>query len=59
MSGAPTVGVVITTYNRGLEYLPRLLRSLEGQTHSDMRITVVAELEAKLRTFLSQLVFTV
>lgn len=43
MSGAPTVGVVITTYNRGLEYLPRLLRSLEGQTHSDMRITVVAD----------------
>ncbi|HEY6655109.1 MAG TPA: glycosyltransferase family 2 protein [Solirubrobacterales bacterium] len=43
MSDAPTVGVVITTYNRGLEYLPALLRSLEEQTYDDHAITIVAD----------------
>jgi GT2 family glycosyltransferase len=43
MSAAPTVGVVITTYRRGLEYLPALLRSLAEQTHQDHRVTVVAD----------------
>jgi GT2 family glycosyltransferase len=43
MSGAAAVGVVITTYNRGLEFLPALLRSLAGQTHSDHEVTVVVD----------------
>jgi hypothetical protein len=43
MSAAPTVGVVITTYNRGLDYLPVLLRSLTAQTHADHEVTVVAD----------------
>jgi GT2 family glycosyltransferase len=43
MSAAATVGVVITTYNRGLEYLPALLRSLAKQTYDDQRVTVVAD----------------
>jgi hypothetical protein len=43
MSDAATVGVVITTYNRGLEYLPALLRSLEEQTYDDHAITIVAD----------------
>lgn len=43
MSGAATVGVVITTYNQGLEYLPALLRSLAEQTHADHEVTVVAD----------------
>ena len=43
MSAAATVGVVITTYNRGLEYLPALLRSLAEQTYEDKRVTVVAD----------------
>ena len=43
MSAAATVGVVITTYKRGLEYLPVLLRSLMEQTYGDLRITVVVD----------------
>jgi GT2 family glycosyltransferase len=43
MSAAPTVGVVITTYRRGLEYLPGLLGSLEGQTYRDHEVTVVVD----------------
>jgi GT2 family glycosyltransferase len=43
MSDADTVAVVITTYDRGLDYLPALLRSLERQTYRDHRITVVAD----------------
>ena len=43
MSGAATVGVVITTYNQGLEYLPVLLRSLAEQTYEGHEVTVVAD----------------
>jgi GT2 family glycosyltransferase len=43
MSDAPTVGVVITTYNRGLEYLPALLRSLAEQSCQDQEVTVAAD----------------
>jgi GT2 family glycosyltransferase len=43
MSDAPTVAVVITTYKRGLEYLPALLRSLAEQSCRDHRVTVVAD----------------
>jgi GT2 family glycosyltransferase len=43
MADAPTVGVVITTYDRGMEYLPTLLRSLADQTYDDHEITVVAD----------------
>jgi GT2 family glycosyltransferase len=43
MSDAATVGVVVTTYNRGLEYLPALLRSLAAQTFEDHRVTVVVD----------------
>jgi GT2 family glycosyltransferase len=43
MSAAASVGVVITTYKRGLEYLPALLRSLQEQTYEDKRITVVVD----------------
>jgi GT2 family glycosyltransferase len=43
MSDAATVGVVITTYNRGLEYLPALLRSLAEQTHRNHEVTVVVD----------------
>ncbi len=43
MSDATTVGVVITTYNRGLDFLPVLLRSLDAQSHRDHEVTVVAD----------------
>jgi GT2 family glycosyltransferase len=43
MSAAATVGVVITTYRRGLEYLPTLLKSLGDQTHGDHEVTVVVD----------------
>jgi GT2 family glycosyltransferase len=43
MSDAATVGVVVTTYNRGLEYLPVLLGSLAAQRFGDHRVTVVAD----------------
>lgn len=43
MSRPSTVGVVITTYNQGLEYLPALLRSLSEQTHTDHELTVVVD----------------
>jgi GT2 family glycosyltransferase len=43
MSDSAAVGVVITTYNRGLEYLPALLRSLREQSHQDHEVTVVAD----------------
>jgi len=43
MSDPATVGVVITTYTRGLEYLPVLLRSVSGQTYADHRVTIVAD----------------
>jgi GT2 family glycosyltransferase len=43
MSDPVAVGVVITTYKRGLEYLPALLRSLSEQTYQDKRVTVVAD----------------
>ena len=43
MSDPATVGVVVTTYTRGFEYLPSLLRSLARQTYEDHRVTVVAD----------------
>jgi GT2 family glycosyltransferase len=43
MSEAATVGVVVTTYNRGLEYLPALLRSLAEQSYEDQQVTVVVD----------------
>lgn len=43
MSDAPTVAVVITTYRRGLEFLPALLRSLTEQTHQSQEVTVVVD----------------
>jgi GT2 family glycosyltransferase len=43
VSGPATVAVVITTYTRGLEYLPALLRSLEHQTYGDHETTVVVD----------------
>ncbi len=43
MSHPPTVGVVITTYNQGLKYLPALLRSLSEQTHEDHAVAVVVD----------------
>ncbi len=43
MSDAATVGVVITTYNRGLDFLPVLLRSLDAQSHREHEVTVVAD----------------
>ena len=43
MSAAATVGVVVTTYNRGLEYLPVLLRSLADQSHTDHQVSVVVD----------------
>jgi GT2 family glycosyltransferase len=43
VSEIPTVGAVITTYNRGLEFLPPLLRSLEAQSYQDQEVTVVVD----------------
>jgi GT2 family glycosyltransferase len=43
ISDSARVSVVVTTYNRGLEYLPALLRSLAKQTYEDKRVTVVAD----------------
>ncbi len=43
MSEPATVGVVITTYSKGLEYLPALLRSLAEQTYEDHEITVAVD----------------
>jgi GT2 family glycosyltransferase len=43
MSAAATVGVVVTTHNRGLEYLPVLLGSLAEQSHPDHQVTVVVD----------------
>ncbi len=43
MTDAATVGVVITTYNRGPEYLPVLLRSLAAQSYRDHEVTVVVD----------------
>jgi GT2 family glycosyltransferase len=43
MPDAATVGVVITTYSQGPEYLPALLASLSGQTYADHRVTVVVD----------------
>lgn len=43
MSDAATIGVVITTYNRGMDYLPTLLRSLAQQTYGDHEVTVVVD----------------
>jgi GT2 family glycosyltransferase len=43
MSDAAAVSAVITTYNRGLEFLPPLLRSLEAQTFRDHEATVVVD----------------
>ena len=43
MSDSARVGVVVTTYNRGVEYLPALLRSLASQTYEDKGVTVVAD----------------
>jgi GT2 family glycosyltransferase len=43
MPDTATVSVVITTYTRGREYLPALLRSLAGQTNGDHEIMVVAD----------------
>jgi GT2 family glycosyltransferase len=43
MPDAPTVGVVITTYNRGLEYLPALQRSLAEQSYRNHEVTVVVD----------------
>jgi GT2 family glycosyltransferase len=43
MSELATVSVVITTYTRGREYLPALLRSLAEQTYDDHEILVVAD----------------
>jgi GT2 family glycosyltransferase len=39
----PTVGAVITTYDRGLRFLPPLLRSLAAQSLTDHEITVVVD----------------
>jgi GT2 family glycosyltransferase len=39
----PTVTAVITTYNRGMEFLPPLLRSLAEQTYPDHAVTVVVD----------------
>jgi hypothetical protein len=43
MPDSASVSVVITTYTRGREYLPALLRSLASQTDGDHEITVVAD----------------
>jgi GT2 family glycosyltransferase len=43
MSQRATVSVVITTYTRGVEYLPALLRSLAEQTYEDYQATVVVD----------------
>lgn len=43
MTDSPAVGVVITTYNRGLEYLPALLRSLGEQSYRDHEVTIVVD----------------
>lgn len=43
MSDPATVTAVITTYNRGLEFLPPLLRSLEAQSYLDHEVTVVVD----------------
>jgi GT2 family glycosyltransferase len=43
VSEEPAIGVVITTYNMGLEYLPVLLRSLAEQTYDDHRTTLVVD----------------
>ena len=37
------MAVVITTYRRGLEFLPALLRSLTEQTHQSQEVTVVVD----------------
>jgi GT2 family glycosyltransferase len=39
----PTVTAVITTYNRGMDFLPSLLRSLADQTYRDQGVTVVVD----------------
>ena len=39
----PTVTAVITTYNRGMEFLPPLLQSLAEQTYRDHGVTVVVD----------------
>jgi GT2 family glycosyltransferase len=43
MADTPTVGAVITTYNRGMEFLPALLRSLESQSFCDHEVLVVVD----------------
>jgi GT2 family glycosyltransferase len=43
VSDAATVSAVITTYNRGLEFLPPLLRSLDAQSRRDQEVTVVVD----------------
>jgi GT2 family glycosyltransferase len=43
MAATPAVGAVITTYNRGMEFLPALLRSLASQSFQDHQVIVVAD----------------
>jgi GT2 family glycosyltransferase len=43
VSAPATVSAVITTYNRGLEFLPPLLQSLEAQSYGDQEVTVVVD----------------
>ena len=43
MSDAPGVSAVITTYNRGMEFLPPLLRSVADQTYRHQEVRVVVD----------------
>jgi GT2 family glycosyltransferase len=43
VSDLATVSAVITTYNRGLEFLPPLLRSLRAQSYRDQEVSVVVD----------------
>jgi GT2 family glycosyltransferase len=43
VTSAPAVGVVVTTYERGLDYLPAALASIAAQTFSDQRTTVAVD----------------
>jgi GT2 family glycosyltransferase len=39
----PAVGAVVTTYKRGLEYLPAVLESIEAQSFTDHETTVAVD----------------
>src|ERR671911_1377463 len=43
VTNVPAVGAVVTTYKRGLEYLPAVLESIEAQSFTDHETTVAVD----------------